>query len=137
LADDDDHLCSTVRVATRYHHIQTHSHSQTDLATTLLFTFLVFTSQRAGAEVIKPSQGSLRAVGAVKGPGLSLTSSTMRNLRNICHKVGKAPSDITATCWDPSKDEVLITCGPTAPDHRIELLRVVDDVSRQDPAFPL
>lgn len=61
----------------------------------------------------------------------------MRNLRNICHKVGKAPSDISATCWDPSKDEVLVTCGPTAPDHKIELLRVVDDASHQDPAFPL
>ncbi|ROW06399.1 hypothetical protein VMCG_04353 [Cytospora schulzeri] len=61
----------------------------------------------------------------------------MRNLRNICHKVGKAASDITATCWDPSKDEVLVTCGPTAPDQKIELLRVVEDVSRLDPAFPL
>lgn len=72
-----------------------------------------------------------------QGPGLSLTSSTMRNLRNICHKVGKTPSDITATCWDPSKDEVLVTCGPSGPDQKIELLRVVDDVTRQDPALPL
>lgn len=61
----------------------------------------------------------------------------MRNLRNICHKVGKAPSDITATCWDPSKDELLITCGPSDPDQKIELLRVVDDVTRHDPALPL
>ncbi|ROW12951.1 hypothetical protein VPNG_04655 [Cytospora leucostoma] len=61
----------------------------------------------------------------------------MRNLRNICHKVGKAAADITATCWDASKDEVLVTCGPAAPDHKIELLRVVEDVSRLDPALPL
>ncbi|KUI57695.1 Elongator complex protein 1 [Cytospora mali] len=61
----------------------------------------------------------------------------MRNLRNICHKVGKAVSDITATCWDASKDEVLVTCGPAAPDQKVELLRVVEDVSRLDPALPL
>ncbi|KAI3394287.1 hypothetical protein diail_2934 [Diaporthe ilicicola] len=61
----------------------------------------------------------------------------MRNLRNICHEVGKAPSDITATCWDPSKDEILLSCGPSALDHKIELLRVVDDANRLDPALPL
>ncbi|KUI73790.1 Elongator complex protein 1 [Cytospora mali] len=61
----------------------------------------------------------------------------MRNLRNICHRVGKAASDITATCWDASKDEVLVTCGPAAPDQKIELLRVVEDVSHLDPALPL
>ena len=61
----------------------------------------------------------------------------MRNLRNICHRVGKAASDVTATCWDASKDEVIVACGPAAPDQKIELLRVIEDVSRLDPAFPL
>ncbi|KAJ0124928.1 hypothetical protein J7T55_006271 [Diaporthe amygdali] len=61
----------------------------------------------------------------------------MRNLRNICHKVGKAPSDITATCWDPSKDELLVTCGPSDPDQKIELLRAIDDATHQDPALPI
>lgn len=61
----------------------------------------------------------------------------MRNIRNICHQAGKAAADITATCWDASKDEVLVACGPAAPDQIIELLRVVEDVSRRDPALPL
>lgn len=61
----------------------------------------------------------------------------MRNLRNISHRVGKAAADITATCWDASKDEVLVTCGPSTPDQKIELLRVVEDTIRLDPALPL
>lgn len=61
----------------------------------------------------------------------------MRNLRNIAHKVGKASSDITATCWDASKDEVLIACGPSTRDQKIELLRVDEDLSCHDPALPL
>lgn len=61
----------------------------------------------------------------------------MRNLRNISHKLGKAASNITATCWDASRDEVLLACGPSALDHKIELLRVVEDVGRQDPSLPL
>lgn len=61
----------------------------------------------------------------------------MRNLRTIGHKVGKAASDITATCWDASRDEVLVACGPSTPDQKIELLRVDEDLSRRDPAFPL
>lgn len=61
----------------------------------------------------------------------------MRNLRNIGHKVGKAASTITASCWDASRDEVIAACGPSAPDHKIKLFRVVEDVSRLDPALPL
>lgn len=61
----------------------------------------------------------------------------MRNLRNICHKIGKAAEDITSVCWDASKDEVLVTCGPSALHHKIELLRVVQDTSRHDPAVAL
>lgn len=49
----------------------------------------------------------------------------MRNLRNIRHGVVTAPFDISATCWDASKDEVLIACGPIQNDARIELWRVV------------
>lgn len=57
----------------------------------------------------------------------------MRNLRNIRHSVVRAPSDITATCWDAGKDEVLVACGPTEYDARIELLRVVENPSPQVP----
>lgn len=61
----------------------------------------------------------------------------MRNLRTIGYKVGKAASAITATCWDASRDEVLVACGPSALDQKIELLRVDEDLSRHDPALPL
>lgn len=61
----------------------------------------------------------------------------MRNLRNTGHKAGEAPADITATCWDASKDEVLVACGPSAPSQKIELLRVVEDLDQHDPAHPL
>ncbi|KAH6897475.1 IKI3 family-domain-containing protein [Thelonectria olida] len=47
----------------------------------------------------------------------------MRNLRNIqfgrCHR-----PDVTAACWDPEKDQVLCTAGPTPQSHSIELLRI-------------
>lgn len=61
----------------------------------------------------------------------------MRNLRNLSQRVGKATADITAACWDASKDDVLVTCGPSTPHQKIELLRVVEDSNRQDPALPL
>lgn len=63
----------------------------------------------------------------------------MRNLRTVVHKVGKVAADITAIGWDASKDEVLVTCGPSNPHHKIELLRLVQDVDRNDydPALPL
>lgn len=70
--------------------------------------------------------------GNLKGP-----TASMRNLRSIGHKVGKAASSITATCWDASRDELMVTCGPSAPDHKIQLLRVVEDDSRLDPSLPL
>ncbi|KAF3765858.1 IkappaB kinase complex, IKAP component [Cryphonectria parasitica EP155] len=53
----------------------------------------------------------------------------MRNLRNVGYKVSKAAADISAICWDASKDETLITCGPAAPDQKIELFRVAEDVT--------
>ncbi|KAF4999843.1 hypothetical protein FGRMN_2223 [Fusarium graminum] len=50
----------------------------------------------------------------------------MRNLRNIrfgqCHR-----ANVTATCWDPEKDEVLCVAGPTEESSGIELLRVTGD----------
>lgn len=63
----------------------------------------------------------------------------MRNLRTVGHKVAKAAADITAVCWDASRDEVLVTCGPSNPHHKIELLRLVQDINRHDhdPALPL
>ncbi|KAF5025006.1 hypothetical protein F66182_2957 [Fusarium sp. NRRL 66182] len=50
----------------------------------------------------------------------------MRNLRNIrfglCHR-----AHVTATCWDPEKDEVLCVAGPTEESSGIELLRIAGD----------
>ncbi|KJZ78807.1 hypothetical protein HIM_01580 [Hirsutella minnesotensis 3608] len=50
----------------------------------------------------------------------------MRNLRNV--RFGRwaldHSSDITATCWDSDKDEVLCTKGPTVDDPSIELIRL-------------
>ncbi|KAK4189902.1 putative Elongator complex protein 1 [Podospora australis] len=68
----------------------------------------------------------------------------MRNLRNIGHSVWRHPdpdsptsaefpaeaaasastSPFTASCWDVSRDEVIVARGPTAEDPRIELLRL-------------
>ncbi|KAL2136655.1 hypothetical protein VTI74DRAFT_2387 [Chaetomium olivicolor] len=56
----------------------------------------------------------------------------MRNLRNIGHGVFRVPdhssasaSAVSASCWDAARDEVIVACGPTAADPRIELLRLV------------
>lgn len=50
----------------------------------------------------------------------------MRNLRNIrfgrCHR-----PDVTAACWDPERDEVVCTAGPTPQSPSIELLRLTGD----------
>ncbi|KAH6996947.1 IKI3 family-domain-containing protein [Ilyonectria destructans] len=50
----------------------------------------------------------------------------MRNLRNIrfgrCHR-----PDVTAACWDPERDEVVCTAGPTPQSPSIELLRITGD----------
>lgn len=49
----------------------------------------------------------------------------MRNLRNI--RFGAWPhADVTASCWDPAKDEVLCTLGPTENSSTIELVRLSD-----------
>ncbi|KAJ3558194.1 hypothetical protein NPX13_g9761 [Xylaria arbuscula] len=57
----------------------------------------------------------------------------MRNLRNIRYNAWNTStsfhgSDITSTCWDPAKDEILCTLGPDAIDGRIRLLRILEHV---------
>ncbi|KAI1083926.1 IkappaB kinase complex, IKAP component [Whalleya microplaca] len=57
----------------------------------------------------------------------------MRNLRNIRYNVWKSSVDldgepITSTCWDPAKDEVLCTFGPSDQDGRIRLARISEHV---------
>ncbi|KND92822.1 Elongator complex protein 1 [Tolypocladium ophioglossoides CBS 100239] len=47
----------------------------------------------------------------------------MRNLRNVRFGRWTYP-DITSACWDPEKDELLCTVGPTAQSSSIELVRV-------------
>ncbi|KAJ3518220.1 hypothetical protein NM208_g14596 [Fusarium decemcellulare] len=52
----------------------------------------------------------------------------MRNLRNI--RFGRCDrAHVTAACWDPEKDEVLCTAGPTEESSSIELLRISGDES--------
>ncbi|UNI16144.1 Putative elongator complex protein 1 [Purpureocillium takamizusanense] len=47
----------------------------------------------------------------------------MRNLRNV--RLGRwSHADITSACWDPEKDEVLCTVGPSTHSSAIELVRV-------------
>ncbi|KAK0706398.1 IKI3 family-domain-containing protein [Lasiosphaeria miniovina] len=53
----------------------------------------------------------------------------MRNLRNIGHGVFRAPSAISASCWDAARDEILVTYGPTADAASIELVRLSRDAS--------
>jgi len=48
----------------------------------------------------------------------------MRNLRNTRYSSWRAPSDITATCWDAGTDETLVTFGPSETGAKIELVRV-------------
>ncbi|KAK3985573.1 putative Elongator complex protein 1 [Cladorrhinum sp. PSN332] len=67
----------------------------------------------------------------------------MRNLRNIGHGVfrdpdpesplasafvshssSSTPTTFSASCWDVSRDEVIVARGPTPGDSRIELLRL-------------
>ncbi|POR35688.1 Elongator complex protein 1 [Tolypocladium paradoxum] len=47
----------------------------------------------------------------------------MRNLRSVRFGRWTRP-DITSTCWDPERDELLCTVGPTAQSSSIELVRV-------------
>ncbi|KAK5988637.1 Elongator complex protein 1 [Cladobotryum mycophilum] len=51
----------------------------------------------------------------------------MRNLRNARFNRWRNP-DITSACWDPVKDEILCTIGPTAENSTIQLLRVREDI---------
>lgn len=49
----------------------------------------------------------------------------MRNLRNI--RFGRwENAGVTAACWDPERDEILCTVGPTEQSSSIELVRVSD-----------
>ena len=53
----------------------------------------------------------------------------MRNIRNIGFGAWAAPAEfggelLTSSCWDPAKDEVLCTFGPSEKDGRIRLFRV-------------
>jgi elongator complex protein 1 len=54
----------------------------------------------------------------------------MRNLRNIHYDAWRPPAEDfngeppTACCWDPAKDEVLVTFGPSEKDGYIRLVRL-------------
>ncbi|KPM45720.1 Elongator complex protein 1 [Neonectria ditissima] len=50
----------------------------------------------------------------------------MRNLRNIRFGRCRRP-DVTAACWDPERDQVVCTAGPTLQSPAIELLRIDGD----------
>ncbi|XXG97029.1 Phosphorelay intermediate protein [Hypoxylon texense] len=57
----------------------------------------------------------------------------MRNLRNIRYNAWKSAVDlngetITSACWDPAKDEVLCTFGPSEQNAQIRLVRVSEHV---------
>ncbi|KAI0852097.1 IkappaB kinase complex, IKAP component [Daldinia vernicosa] len=57
----------------------------------------------------------------------------MRNLRNVRFNAWKSSTDlteeaITSTCWDPAKDEILCTFGPSDTDGRIRLVRILEHV---------
>jgi elongator complex protein 1 len=67
----------------------------------------------------------------------------MRNLRNIAHGVFRVPDSssasasafpISASCWDPARDEVIIARGPAPGDGRIELLRVAKHPRHSSPS---
>ncbi|RYO78912.1 hypothetical protein DL762_008449 [Monosporascus cannonballus] len=57
----------------------------------------------------------------------------MRNLRNIRFNSWTSSTElegesITSTCWDPAKDEVLCTFGPSEREARIRLVRISEHV---------
>ncbi|KAI1873414.1 hypothetical protein JX265_005036 [Neoarthrinium moseri] len=62
----------------------------------------------------------------------------MRNLRNIHYDAWQPPADdfhgepLSSCCWDPAKDELLCTFGPSERDGYIRLVRVSEHVT--DPA---
>ncbi|KAK6084118.1 elongator complex protein (IKI3 family protein) [Seiridium cupressi] len=59
----------------------------------------------------------------------------MRNLRNIHYDAWRPPADQfngeppTACCWDPAKDEVLVTFGPSEKDGYMWLVRLSEHVT--------
>ncbi|KAJ4405808.1 putative elongator complex protein 1 [Neurospora sp. IMI 360204] len=60
----------------------------------------------------------------------------MRNLRNIGHGAYKPGQEqplpsrsISASCWDVSRDEIILAHGPTQDFPRVELVRLVKDSS--------
>ncbi|KAF9877790.1 hypothetical protein CkaCkLH20_04925 [Colletotrichum karsti] len=59
----------------------------------------------------------------------------MRNLRNIrfggWSSSDASAAEVTASCWDPAKDEVLCTAGPTEAKATIELVRLSDHQQQQ------
>ncbi|KAK0674515.1 putative Elongator complex protein 1 [Cercophora samala] len=70
----------------------------------------------------------------------------MRNLRTIGHSVFRDPvpdspfptaasasAPFSASCWDVSRDEVIVARGPTAEDARIELSRVAKHTHERPP----
>ncbi|KAK8077427.1 IKI3 family protein [Apiospora saccharicola] len=65
----------------------------------------------------------------------------MRNLRNIFYSSWTPPADyqgepITSSCWDPAKDEILCTFGPSEKDGKLRLLRLAEHVNAEgDPDF--
>ncbi|KAK8133933.1 IKI3 family protein [Apiospora sp. TS-2023a] len=65
----------------------------------------------------------------------------MRNLRNILYSSWTPPADyegepITSSCWDPAKDEILCTFGPSEKDGKLRLLRLAEHVNAEgDPDF--
>ncbi|KAI1781154.1 IkappaB kinase complex, IKAP component [Hypoxylon cercidicola] len=57
----------------------------------------------------------------------------MRNLRNIRYNAWRSAvalngEPITAACWDPAKDEVLCTFGPSEQHGQIRLVRISEHV---------
>ncbi|KAI1136604.1 IkappaB kinase complex, IKAP component [Hypoxylon sp. FL0543] len=57
----------------------------------------------------------------------------MRNLRNIRYNSWNSTADqngdvITSACWDPAKDEVLCTFGPSEQNGHIRLVRISEHV---------
>ncbi|PKS06941.1 hypothetical protein jhhlp_005537 [Lomentospora prolificans] len=50
----------------------------------------------------------------------------MRNLRTTRYGLWEHPGPVTASCWDPAKDEVICTIGPTEKSSTIELIRLAE-----------
>ncbi|KAI0137287.1 IKI3 family protein [Xylariales sp. AK1849] len=61
----------------------------------------------------------------------------MHNLRNVHYNAWKPSAsltdDVTSSCWDPAKDEVLCTFGPSETDGYIRLVRLSEQVNGNHP----